>query len=65
MIRKVHVRFGTLAIAFASALEAGVDVVGGQDLTWNVIAVAAAVVVQQFVELLDLGPVKTDSDGQS
>lgn len=51
MISKMHVHFTTGALAFAAALEAGVDVVGSQDLTWNVIAVAAAVVVQTFVGL--------------
>lgn len=51
MIRKAHIDFAALALALAGALEVAVDVVGGQDLTWNVLALGVAFAIPKFVEL--------------
>ena len=49
MIRKYHIDLTAMALALAAALEAAVEVVGGQDLTWNVIALDRAFAVTTFV----------------
>ena len=57
MIRKQHIDLAALALALAGSLEVAVDVVGGQDLTWNVIALGIAFAIPKFVELY-----QTDED---